>query len=318
MTIERLENPGGDEILPLIEESRAEGFDFLQRLKDEYASGANRFDKPGEAIFGVRDAQGRLVAVGGLNRDPFQDDPNVGRLRRVYVRPSWRRRGLAARLVATVLEAARAHFNRVQLRSTEEAMEFYRVMGFGRVQHLPQVTHVYPFGPLAEQLRELRLGPVTLSTVNSELPCLVLEHAAAERELRRLRAGVMDGIVAFLGAYHEIDRWHPQRLIVPQRELILGPGSHPFDCLRLADTVNHAPADLMTRLEDWHGRFGLEVTLADRSSLSFRLHRLPPDLRTFVEELYDFCPNPVDAGWVQTKEYWVEQISEYSEVYLYW
>mgnify|MGYP001954527952 CR=1 FL=1 len=37
---------------PLLAESRAEGHHFVDRLVDDFMDGSNRFDQPGEALFG--------------------------------------------------------------------------------------------------------------------------------------------------------------------------------------------------------------------------------------------------------------------------
>jgi hypothetical protein len=58
----------------LQQEACDEGYDFIETLVDEWASGANRFDAPGETLCGLLD-QGLLVAVGGLNCDPFAGRP---------------------------------------------------------------------------------------------------------------------------------------------------------------------------------------------------------------------------------------------------
>lgn len=84
MFVKRLIDLPLAEIESLLVESRAEGYNFVDRLADDYADDSNRFDKPGEALFGVY-ADGRLIAVGGLNRDPYLPDANAGRVRHVYV-----------------------------------------------------------------------------------------------------------------------------------------------------------------------------------------------------------------------------------------
>ena len=71
-----------DHLEPLVQESLDQGFDFVERLVAEYASGANRFDQPGEALFGIYVDQ-RLIAVGGLNHDPYLEDGQTGRVRHV-------------------------------------------------------------------------------------------------------------------------------------------------------------------------------------------------------------------------------------------
>ena len=67
------------------DESRAQGFRFLDRLVADFESGANRFNQNGEALFGVLEGDA-CVAVGGVNRDPLSTDTGIGRVRRVYVR----------------------------------------------------------------------------------------------------------------------------------------------------------------------------------------------------------------------------------------
>jgi hypothetical protein len=49
----RLEQLPMHDLQPLLEESRVQGFEFLDRLVAEYVNNINRFGKPGEALFGV-------------------------------------------------------------------------------------------------------------------------------------------------------------------------------------------------------------------------------------------------------------------------
>lgn len=69
-------------------DASAEGPRFIARLADEWRSGANRSDRPGEAFRGAfRD--GALVAVGGLNAASYLPGASgTARLRQVYVRPA--------------------------------------------------------------------------------------------------------------------------------------------------------------------------------------------------------------------------------------
>ena len=96
------------ELMPLLEESRTQGFEVLDRLAAEYADGANRFDGPGEALFGVT-CGGSLVAI-GLNRDPYAQRDHTGRVRRVYVLDRWRGNGVGRLLVERIIAEAREHF----------------------------------------------------------------------------------------------------------------------------------------------------------------------------------------------------------------
>jgi GNAT superfamily N-acetyltransferase len=116
------------EIEPLLLESEAEGFRFLRRLRDDWVSGANRFDGPGEAFFGYR-VEGRLIAVGGLNRQSV----NSGRLRRVYVARHARRTGIGRSLVVHIVQYAIPFFDEIVLRTdTAGADAFYQAIGFNR------------------------------------------------------------------------------------------------------------------------------------------------------------------------------------------
>jgi GNAT superfamily N-acetyltransferase len=135
-----------------LEELRAdaarEGYTFLDRLAEEWASGANRFDGSGEVLCGCLDG-GNLVAVGGVNRDPFLDDPRIGRIRRVYVRPAWRNHKLGTALVLWLLDFARPSFEVVRLRAENPgAARLYERLGFLRIDD-PNATHILQFVPRA-------------------------------------------------------------------------------------------------------------------------------------------------------------------------
>lgn len=138
-TIREIELPA-----PGIEELRGEalgeGYHFVETLIEECGTGANRYDRPGETLLGCFDGE-VLVAVGGLNIDPFANDPTVGRVRRVYVRPAWRNRGIGRALVATLVERSRGQFRRVRLRAeSPDAGRLYERMGFEPTTE-PNATH---------------------------------------------------------------------------------------------------------------------------------------------------------------------------------
>jgi|SRR5579883_3348915 len=130
--------------IPAVQELRAEssreGFRFVERLCKEWVSGANRFDAPGEALF-LAIADGQVVGVCALNRDPYAHDARTGRVRRLYVLPAHRRSGIGAALVEAVIGRARDHFDLLRLR-TDKASEFYVALGFRRDVSDPKATHV--------------------------------------------------------------------------------------------------------------------------------------------------------------------------------
>src|SRR6202035_492747 len=82
----------------LAAEARAEGFRFVDRMITKWETGKARFSGPGELLLGAFE-DGVVAGIAGLVRDPYRGDCRTGRLRHLYVRPYWRRRGIATALV---------------------------------------------------------------------------------------------------------------------------------------------------------------------------------------------------------------------------
>jgi ribosomal protein S18 acetylase RimI-like enzyme len=142
VVVERLVQSPAECLGALIAESEAGGLRLVRRLADEWASGANRFDQPGEALFVARIA-GEIVGVCGLNLDPYAAAPTVGRVRHLYVPLAHRRRGVARRLMAEVLAAARGPFLRLHLRTQNPAAAaLYERLGFRPRDDVADSTHV--------------------------------------------------------------------------------------------------------------------------------------------------------------------------------
>lgn len=140
--VERLAQSPADCLGALIAESEAGGLRLVRRLIDEWTSGANRFDRPGEALFVARIA-GEIVGVCGLNLDPYAAAPTIGRVRHLYVLLAHRRRGIGRRLMGEVVAAARGRFDRLHLRTRNPAAaSLYERLGFRRRDDVPDCTHV--------------------------------------------------------------------------------------------------------------------------------------------------------------------------------
>ncbi|WP_127583901.1 GNAT family N-acetyltransferase [Paenibacillus koleovorans] len=134
----------------LVEESLHEHYRHIERMAEEFTTGANRFDRLGEALFGAyRD--GQLVGIGGLNRDPYGEAQNsVGRVRRVYVSPSCRGTGIALLLMETIIREARLHFQVLTLRTDNPIAErLYRKLGFVVTDAYLSSTHVLTLDDVA-------------------------------------------------------------------------------------------------------------------------------------------------------------------------
>jgi GNAT superfamily N-acetyltransferase len=134
----------------LAEESLSQGFRFVERLIQEYGSGLNRFDKPGEVLL-TASVQGVVVGIGGLNRDSYFNDPKVGRLRHLYVKSAWRRFGVGSSLVAQLIHEAHQHYRLLTLRTdTQAAAQFYQKLGFKTHPNWEHTTHHLQLGKIAD------------------------------------------------------------------------------------------------------------------------------------------------------------------------
>lgn len=78
--------PAFDGFDALREASIGEGHRMLVRLQENWVSGLNRFDRPGEILAGAI-ADGALAGVCGRNIDPFADNAAAGRVR--ILRAPW-------------------------------------------------------------------------------------------------------------------------------------------------------------------------------------------------------------------------------------
>ncbi len=82
----------------LCAEAEGEGFQFMNRLLNDWKTGSNRFDQSHEcflvACFGEE-----LAGVGGLNQDPYVEGGTTGRIRHLFVRRSARRHGVGSALL---------------------------------------------------------------------------------------------------------------------------------------------------------------------------------------------------------------------------
>lgn len=145
MLIERVEFP----ILgleTLAQEAREEGHFYLDPLfRADWVM--RWFSGPGEGFYVARrqDLEDEIVAISGLNRGRSPERPNSGVLSRVYVRPAWRRQGVARALVGSILSEAFQHFHQVEIQTQNaNAARLYESMGFIPVK-ASNVTHILSF-----------------------------------------------------------------------------------------------------------------------------------------------------------------------------
>ncbi|MGE8205513.1 GNAT family N-acetyltransferase [Heyndrickxia sp. NPDC080065] len=140
--VKQIKNLFEVEIDHLLNESKEEGFLFLERLVNEYKNGTNTFTKPGEALYGVFNKDGEIIAIGGLNKDPFSNESSIGRLRRFYVSKNYRRNGIGSLLLKKILCDVKKYFTTIVLHTdTEQADRFYTSRGFCKENNMINATH---------------------------------------------------------------------------------------------------------------------------------------------------------------------------------
>ena len=123
-----------------------------------------------DGTYYVVEVDGRPVAVGGWSArrtvfggdqwKPGEDDPRLdpatepARIRAFFVHPEWARRGLARRLFAECLAAARAAgFRELELAATLPGVPLYTALGFTA---RGPIRHVLPDGMAFEGVRMTR------------------------------------------------------------------------------------------------------------------------------------------------------------------
>lgn len=122
-------------------EAQAEDYSFVQRTIDEWKSGINTFSKRGEILFGIF-VSNSCIGIGGLNVDPYINDPSIGRIRHVFISKKYRDKGLATRLLNRIICLASEHFKLLRLYTENPiAASFYESIGFREIK-AEKATHV--------------------------------------------------------------------------------------------------------------------------------------------------------------------------------
>ncbi len=130
-----------DGIRALAKIASVDGHQNIETLVNEFDSGVNRFKKPGEALFGAYDATS-ILGIGGINIDPYYGLPTVARVRRLFVKPDARRRGVATALMLQIEEIGRRYFSKLQLlTNSQTASRFYINLGYRTVEHKEKISH---------------------------------------------------------------------------------------------------------------------------------------------------------------------------------
>jgi len=110
----------------------AENIRNVARLEENWRSGAERFEKPGELLLAAFDGE-TLVAIGGLTVEP-DTTVHALRLRRLYVHPDRRKHGIGRALATALTDHGFGSVDLLTLNAgVPGAGQFWDTLGFRRV-----------------------------------------------------------------------------------------------------------------------------------------------------------------------------------------
>ncbi|MBB4238753.1 GNAT family N-acetyltransferase [Rhizobium esperanzae] len=117
-----------DDIADLESEARREGYSHIARLIDDWSAGAVRFERDGERLLGAY-VDEAIVGVGGVTIEAAM--PGALRMRRFYISPTMRGRGIGRMLALALLDHARSCCSIVTVHAgNADAAKFWESLGF--------------------------------------------------------------------------------------------------------------------------------------------------------------------------------------------
>ena len=111
-------------------DARAERYNMLDRLASEWEANTQRFARAGEALLAAY-WQNALAGIGGMTIEPALAD--AFRMRRFYVRPRYRRFGIARRLALALLDRLPTASRLVTVNAAPGSEAFWESLGFAPV-----------------------------------------------------------------------------------------------------------------------------------------------------------------------------------------
>jgi GNAT superfamily N-acetyltransferase len=126
--IRRLSDRLPQEIADLEREARREGYRHVARLIEEWSIGDNRFEHRGERLLGAY-AEEALAGIGGMTVETAMS--GALRMRRFYIRPTMRGRGIGRMLALALVDHARSFCTVVTVHAGNDgAAKFWESLGF--------------------------------------------------------------------------------------------------------------------------------------------------------------------------------------------
>jgi len=156
--IEPFKDLSRDKLELILQESVQDGHRNMMRLVEDYESGSNRFDQLGETLLAAYNGE-ELIGVCGLNSDPG-GEVDTGRIRRLYVLRSFRRRGIGRQLIDSIVLHGALHFAKLSVHAGSDAAGlFYDQLGFRKIEAHSSITHILTFPNVQTASHKLEKEP---------------------------------------------------------------------------------------------------------------------------------------------------------------
>jgi hypothetical protein len=98
-------------------------------------------------------------------------------------------------------------------------------------------------------------------------------------------------------------------------------GTDQYDILKVmytnGDDYDISNQDVIERLKEWEKTSPFDIIGADNDWVEIEFKTLPKDLKSFTEEVYDFCPDAVDQGPGSPAEL-ANEIQQTKRLFLWW
>lgn len=140
--LKRIEDELPDGFHELLKLSQDEGIRNMSMLSENWHSGVERFNQNGAALFGAF-SKNKLIGGGGTTKELGYSAPAM-RMRRLFVSPIWRRRGVAGMIARECMSwgLKSAGTLTCNAQASAAAAPFWEGMGFKPVD-LARITHIY-------------------------------------------------------------------------------------------------------------------------------------------------------------------------------
>lgn len=99
-------------------------------------------------------------------------------------------------------------------------------------------------------------------------------------------------------------------------------GSDQYDILRVMQTNGEdddiANEDIIAELKEWEKCCPFDILGAENGWVELEFKKLPDNIKSFVENLEDFCPDAVDDGGASAEDELAKEIQKTKRLFLWW